>query len=109
MSLDQSEVVSPVTRGLAPTRRVLDNGATIIAKESRATPAVTVHVSLRAGTVYDPPASPGLSHFVSRTVDRGTASSSADEIAELLDSRGVSLSVLVNRHAMSLVCTCLVD
>ena len=97
------------TRGLAPVRRVLANGATIIAKESGATPAVTIHASLRAGTVYDPPASPGLSHFVSKTVDRGTASKSADEIAELLDSRGVSLSVLVNRHAMSLVCTCLVE
>lgn len=100
----------PVTTGsLAPLRRVLENGATIIAKESRATPAVTIHASLRAGTVYDPAASPGLSHFVSKTVDRGTASKSADELAELLDSRGVSLSVLVNRHAMSLVCTCLVE
>ena len=97
------------TRGLAPVRRVLANGATIIAKESRATPAVTIHASLRAGTVYDPSGSPGLSHFVSRTVDRGTASKSADDIAEMLDSRGVSLSVLVNRHAMSLVCTCLVE
>jgi zinc protease len=88
---------------------VLANGATIIAKESRATPAVTIHASLLAGTVYDPPGFPGLSHFVSRTVDRGTSSRSADDIAELLDSRGVSLSVLVNRHAMSLVCTCLVE
>jgi zinc protease len=104
-----TQTVSVVTRGLSPARRVLDNGATIIAKESRATPAVTIHASLRAGTVYDPPAFPGLSHFVSRTVDRGTASTSADEIAELLDSRGVSLSVLVNRHAMSLVCTCLIE
>ena len=104
-----TQTAPAVSRGLAPTRRELQNGATVIAKESRATPAVTIHASLRAGTVYDPPASPGLSHFVSRTVDRGTASKSADEIAELLDSRGVSLSVLVNRHAMSLVCTCLVE
>jgi zinc protease len=104
-----TQIPAVAPRGLAPVRRVLANGATIMAKESRATPAVTIHASLRAGTVYDPPASPGLSHFVSRTVDRGTASRSADDIAELLDSRGVSLSVLVNRHAMSLVCTCLVD
>ena len=109
MSFDQSEIAAPVTRGLEPVRRVLENGATIIAKESRATPAVTVHASLRAGTVYDPPAIAGLSHFVSRTVDRGTAGRSADDIAELLDSRGVSLTVMVNRHAMSLVSTCLVE
>ena len=98
-----------VSRGLAPVRRVLENGATIIAKESRATPAVTIHASLRAGTVYDPATLPGLSHFVSRTVDRGTATRSAEDIAEFLDARGVSLSVLVNRHALSLVCTCLVE
>ena len=95
--------------GLAPVRRILDNGAAIIAKESRATPAVTLHANLRAGTVFDPADAPGLAHFLSRTVDRGTATLSADEIAERLDSRGVSLSVTVNRHVMSFVCTCLVE
>jgi zinc protease len=34
---------------------------------------------------------------------------SADELAEALDSRGVSLATSVNRHAVSLVCTCLVE
>jgi zinc protease len=96
-------------RGLAPVRRVLENGATVIAKESSATPAVTLHASIRAGTIYDPADLPGLAHFVSRTIDRGTTTYTADRIAEILDSRGVSLTVSVNRHAMSLVCTCLVE
>jgi zinc protease len=95
--------------GLAPVRRILDNGATIIAKESRATPAVTLHANVRAGTVLDPADTPGLAHFVSRVIDRGTATRTADDIAETLDSRGVSLSVQVNRHAMSFICTCLVE
>jgi len=97
------------SRGLAPVKRVLDNGATIIAKESRATPAVTLHASVRAGTLYDPPDAAGLAHFVSRTIDRGTAAHTAEDIADALDTRGVSLTVSVNRHAMSLVCTCLVE
>ena len=46
---------------------------------------------------------------MSKTIDRGTASRTADQIAEELDSRGVSLSVAVNRHAMWLVCTCLTE
>jgi zinc protease len=108
MSINTDPIVVP-TRGLAPVKRVLANGATIIAKESRATPAVTLHASVRAGTICDPPDLPGLSHFVSRVIDRGTDAHTADAIAELLDSRGVSLTVSVNRHAMSLVCTCLVD
>ena len=98
-----------VHRGLAPVRAVLENGAVVIAKRSPTTPAVTVHASFRAGTVFDPPAQAGLSHFVSRTIDRGTHTRPAHRIAEELDSCGVSLSTGVNRHELSLVCTCLVE
>ncbi|MBI2828712.1 MAG: insulinase family protein [Acidobacteria bacterium] len=98
-----------IHRGLAPVRAVLGNGAVVIAKESPTTPAVTVHASFRAGTVFDPADQAGLSHFVSRTIDRGTETRPADRIAEALDGRGVSLSISVNRHALSLVCTCLVE
>ncbi len=96
-------------RGLAPVRSPLDNGAVVIAKYSGVTPAVTVHASFQAGTVFDPSSEHGVSHFVSRTIDRGTLTHTADEIAESLDSRGVSLAITVNRHVLSLVCTCLVE
>ena len=96
-------------RGLAPVRAVLDNGAVVIAKRSPTTPAVTIHASCAAGTAFDPLGCPGLAHFVSRTIDRGTLARQADEIAEELDRRGVALSIAVNRHALSLVCTCLVE
>jgi len=96
-------------RGLSPTRQVLPNGLTVVAKETRTTPAVTIHLGVHAGTIYDPDDAPGLAHFVSRTIDRGTASYTADQIAEELDSRGVSLSVTVNRHVIALICTCLVE
>ncbi len=95
------------TVGLAPVRLRLDNGAVIVTKQSRVTPAVTVHAAVSAGSAFDPPAQAGLAHFVSKTIDRGTASRSADQIAETLDSRGVSLTLSVNRHTLSLVCTCL--
>ena len=96
-------------RGLAPVRTVLGNGAVVIAKQSPTTPAVTVHASFRAGTIFDPPDLAGLSHFVSRTIDCGTETRPADRIADELDSRSVSLSANVNRHALSLVCTCMVE
>jgi zinc protease len=96
-------------KGLAPVRGVLANGVRVIAKETRTTPAVTIHAAIEAGTVFDPADQCGLAHFVSRTIDRGTQSLSADQIAEELDSRGVSLSVAVNRHVLTLVCTCLVE
>src|SRR5688572_33075497 len=101
--------VSERPRGLAPMRQVLPNGVTVIAKETRTTPAVTIYAGLHAGTIYDPPDVGGVSHFVSRTLDRGTASYTGDQIAEELDSRGVSLGINVNRNAISLICNCLVE
>jgi len=96
-------------RGLAPARTVLPNGTVVIAKHSPTTPAVTIHASVRAGSEFDPPLQAGVSHFVSKTIDRGTATRTAARIADELDDRGVSLSITINRHAMWLICTCLVE
>ncbi|HEY3159594.1 MAG TPA: pitrilysin family protein [Vicinamibacterales bacterium] len=96
-------------RGLAPVRSVLDNGVRVIAKHAGATPAVTVHATFEGGTIFDPPSEPGVSHFVSRSLDRGTPRHTAEEIAEQLENRGVALAITVNRHVLSLVCTCLVE
>ena len=96
-------------RGLAPVREQLQNGAAVIAKESRTTPAVTIHGSFEAGIIFDPPAHPGLSHLVSRTLDRGTTTRSAAQIADELDGMGVSLHITVNRHVISVVANCLAE
>ncbi len=96
-------------QGLSPARDTLSNGAVVVAKETHTTPAVTIGVSFRAGSLYDPASQVGLSNFVSRVVDRGTGSRSADDIAEAFDGRGVSLMVLVTRHLLTLTCTCLAD
>jgi zinc protease len=95
--------------GLAPTREVFANGVTVIAKRTATTPAVALLAHLRAGAVHDPPRGEGLAHFVSRTIDRGSARYSADELAEQLDDRGVSLSTSVTRHVLTMSCTCLVE
>jgi zinc protease len=96
-----------VHQGLAPSRETLANGAVVIAKETHTTPAVTISVMLRAGSICDPPSRIGLAHFLSRVVDRGTETRSTDDIAEALDGRGVSLMVVVTRHQLALACTCL--
>jgi zinc protease len=98
-----------VERGLAPTRAVLDNGAVVIAKQSPTTPAVTISAAFRAGSICDPPDAPGVAHFLSRVLDRGTERRTAGEIAEALDSRGVSLNVGVSRHLTTIWCTSLVE
>ncbi len=93
--------------GLAPRRTTLDNGAVVIVKETHKTPAVSLNVAVRAGSICDPPDQPGATNLLSKVIDRGTATRSADEIAEALDSRGISLTITLNRHQLSAVCTCL--
>src|SRR5574339_997239 len=98
-----------VQAGLAPRRAALDNGAVVIAKETHKMPAVALHVMVRAGSIVDPAGQPGATYLLSRVIDRGTSSRTAERIAEELDSRGVSLAIGVNRHQFSASCTCLAD
>jgi zinc protease len=100
---------STLGTGLAPVRTVLDNGVVVIAKETRTTPAVTINLAGRAGSVCDPPDAPGAMYLLSRVVDRGTATRSADDIAAEFDSRGLALATTVTRHVFSMVCTCLAE
>ena len=46
--------------GLNPVRQVLANGVTMIAKETRVTPAVTIHATVHTGTTSDPPEFPSF-------------------------------------------------
>ena len=95
--------------GLQPSRTVLPNGVTLITKQTRKTPAVTISLALRSGSVADPPDGPGTAHLLSRVIDRGTATRTAADIADALDSRGISVSVSASRQLFSLVCTCLAE
>lgn len=94
-------------RGLEPARTVLTNGAVVTVAGTHAIPAVAISALVQAGSVFDPPGLPGLAHFVSRTMDRGTATSSADDLAGELDGRGVALAITINRHVLSITCQCL--
>ena len=95
--------------GLSPTRTTLESGVVVIAKETRKTPIVTINLAMGAGSVCDPTDAPGTMHLLARVIDRGTVTRSAAEIAEDLDSRGISLNILVSRHQFSFVCTCLAE
>jgi zinc protease len=107
MRLERSELRVP--RGLSPTRAVLDNGAVFLGKHTRTTPAVTISLAMRAGSMCDPVDAVGATWLLSRVIDRGTATRSALDIADELDNRGISLTIAVTRHILSLVCTCLTE
>jgi zinc protease len=95
--------------GLNPKRVTLDNGVTVIAKSNHTTPAVSTLVGVRTGAFADPPDRDGTAALCARVLDRGTVTRSADAIADDLDGRGASLSVIASRHQVALAATCLSD
>lgn len=95
--------------GLAPVRERLANGLTLLVKETRAQPAVTISATVSVGSAADPPGCEGTAHLLSRLLDRGAGTRTADEIADLLDQRGVSPAIGVTRHATTVTCDCLAD
>src|SRR5258706_6949661 len=94
---------------LNPVRTSFENGAVLLVKQPTTTPAVAISLSMRAGSIVDPPGRAGMAWLLSRVIDRGTATRSAADIAEELDSRGITLTTLLTRHAFSIGCRCLAD
>jgi zinc protease len=94
---------------LDPLRHSLTNGVVVLAKETRTTPAVTILVGLRAGAYYDPSGHEGTAALTARVLDRGTEKHSEAEIADELDGRGASLSVMAGRHQLTVSATCLAE
>jgi len=94
---------------LNPRRVVLENGVTIIAKSNHTTPAVSTLVGVRTGAYADPPDRDGTAALCARVLDRGTVTRSAEAIADDLDGRGASLSVVAGRHQMAVAATCLME
>jgi zinc protease len=92
---------------LDPIRRTLPNGVVVLAKETRTTPALTILVGVRAGAYYDVSGREGTAALVARVLDRGTERHSEAEIADELDGRGASLSVMAGRHQLTVSATCL--
>ena len=101
--------MTTVASGLTPAREALSNGAVLIAQETAFSPAVTINVAFRAGSLEEPDDLPGLAWFLARVIDRGTSTRTAGSIAEALDDRGVALKVATNRHVLTLSCTCLAE
>src|SRR5688572_19069569 len=94
---------------LNPKRVVLPNGITVITKANHTSPTVSLLVTARAGAFNDPPDRDGTAALCARVLDRGTSKRPADVIADDLDGRGASLSVIAGRHQMALAATCLAD
>lgn len=75
----------------APSRVALPNGLVVIVHENHANPTVAIHGLVKAGAIFDPPRKSGLSGFVAAMLDRGTATRTAYQQADALESLGANL------------------
>jgi zinc protease len=81
----------------------------VLVQQTVTHPAVTLYATLPGGSGFDEDQLLGRSSFLARVIDRGTGHRTAEQLAEDLDGRGVSLNVGVTRHLLSLSCTCLAE
>src|SRR3989442_991903 len=70
----------------------LPNGMTLLLVENHEQPSLTVSLSFRAGTAYDPAGKEGLSDIVSELLTKGTPTRDAEQIAAAIEGVGGSLS-----------------
>ena len=68
--------------------RTLPNGLQIIAVSHHEQPAVSVRLLVRAGGAQDPVEKPGVAALAAAVLDQGTATRSAEQIAQTIDSVG---------------------
>jgi zinc protease len=73
-------------------RVVLPNGLTLLVKEDRRVPLITLHACLRGGMLAESSETAGLSRLMARTILKGTATRSAEEISTLIEESGGGIS-----------------
>jgi zinc protease len=71
--------------------RTMPNGMQVIVVMHHEQPEVTMRILVRAGAAADPPGKGGTAALVASLLDQGTATKSAREIADAIDSIGGAL------------------
>jgi zinc protease len=71
--------------------RTLANGLQVVAVSHHEQPAVSLRLLVRAGGAQDPPQKPGVAALAASLLDQGTATRTAEQIAQTIDSIGGAL------------------
>lgn len=77
------------------TRKVLKNGLTVIAFESRLSPIVQICGAVRAGEVYEPTEKPGLSAVVAHSLNYGTPRATKIQLQTVQEDMGLPPSAML--------------
>ncbi|HLA63064.1 MAG TPA: pitrilysin family protein [Rhodothermales bacterium] len=89
----------------APAERTLSNGLRVLVVERPGLPLVTVQLLVRSGAEVDPPGRDGAAQLTAALLTQGTATRTAPEIAQAMESLGATLNTGAGWDASSLSTT----
>lgn len=81
----------------------LSNGIKVLYYNNPSTPKINLILSLKARDFYDSQKLPGLYNFLAGVMQEGTKNYTAAELAQELESRGMSLSIVPGMISMSML------
>ncbi|MFQ6079135.1 MAG: M16 family metallopeptidase, partial [Thermodesulfobacteriota bacterium] len=96
----QKEAV-PLRLSSQINKRVLSNGMTLLLKENRTLPIVTLQLFGRGGQRYEPSPQPGISLFTMGLLTKGTETRSKYQIAQEMEEIGGSIDSSSGRNTYS--------
>lgn len=89
----------------APTTHVLRNGLRIVTTTMPTARTLSVVLALRAGSIYDPPAAPGLAHFLEHLIFKSTADYTRHDLASAMQKLGNRFDPSTNKELISIAGT----
>jgi len=89
------------------TRQTTSTGAVIVMAPKSDVPLMTLQMVFRGGAEADPPGLAGLSSVTAELIRRGTASRTADQIAEQLDFLGANVNTFSDQQSLRISVDCM--
>ncbi len=94
-------------RGSQPIKTILDNGMTVIVKENHTAPVVSLHLYVKAGSIYEREyLGRGISHNLEHLLSSGTEKRTREEIDQIIEDIGnVSNAYTTRDHTSYFITT----
>jgi zinc protease len=86
-----------------PQSCVLSSGLKVLYHDNETTPKINIVLEFKARSHYDPQDKQGLYTFVTEMMTEGTANYTGEELADAIESRGMSLNVYPGGIAMKML------
>jgi zinc protease len=88
---------------------VLPNGLRLVVMENHREPLISIALTLPAGTAYDATGKEGTAELVTALLTRGAGSRSAEQVADLVERIGGSVSAVANPDHLTIQADVLAD